>query len=119
TIDDTIGMKVQDSDVSGFRQAVILSSGHDFFFSGNKWHDNPGNPAGGGTFYVYYVNGGVFSSIGHPVTSLTIDSDKFSSNKTYFGVGSFSISTAGIRNADAIKGITIRHTIFQNNNTAA
>jgi hypothetical protein len=117
---DTDGVTLKNSDFSNFETGVALASGAHFRFIHNNSHDNPGqNSAKGIGYYIYYNNGGVATSIGHPVKDVVIDGGIIANNGGAIPGYGVVVVASTIRNSDVIDGILIQNSIFDNNKATA
>jgi hypothetical protein len=118
---DTSGIRFTNSDISNFENPSIVASGRNYYFSGNKWHNNPtvGTSKPAASLLFYYFNGKPYSSVGHPVQTVIIDGDIFRNNGTAPGVLALGIGAAAITNSDVIRGFTVANSLFDNNTDTA
>jgi hypothetical protein len=119
TIADTNGFRFVNSDISNFQNPAIISSGVNYYFSGNRWHDNPTTTEGSASILFYYFNGDTYSSVGHPIQSVIVNGDNFLNNGTARDVMALGIGASQIKNSDIMRGFTITNSIFSNNNDTA
>jgi hypothetical protein len=117
TITDTDGFRFINSDISNFENPAIISSGLNYYFSGNRWHDNP--TKGSASILFYYFNGNPYSSVGHPIQNVIVNGDNFLNNGTAGGVMALGIGASQINNSDIMRGFTVTNSLFSNNNDTA
>lgn len=71
---------------------------------GNKWHNNPGvaEAAGGVGGLIQYINGGPFSSVNHPPSSITVKRDIYANNGAAQAGAGILVGAAAITNVDEL-----------------
>jgi hypothetical protein len=102
-------------DASNFRKGWMINSGNFFFFSGNKWHDNPGlvskRDAGAGG-NVAHVEG---LSTGFSPGNIVVSGDVYANNGTAQPGSGILLGAGATSNGDIIKNVIISNSIFDNN----
>jgi hypothetical protein len=114
---DTDGVTIgPGNEASNFGSGWLIASGRNYNLIGNKWHNNPGvaGAAGGVGGLIQYINGGPFSSVDHPPSSITVKRDIYANNGAAQAGAGILIGAAAITNNDAIVGISV-HATFINN----
>ncbi|MFA5897762.1 MAG: hypothetical protein WC829_01485 [Hyphomicrobium sp.] len=103
---------------TNFATGTAISTGQNITFVGGAFEGNPGSSTVQGFgAYIYYTNGGSFSSVGYPAQKISFLGVKFESNgnATVGGAGLFFDATAST-NGDQIKDIAMTGCVFNNNN---
>lgn len=110
------GVNVRDSYATNFSTGAYVTAGSGYHFSGNLWYGNPG--AGGAKgigIFISYVASGTFTSVGTPPQNISIDGDKFIANGTGTAGYGVELDSSSIANTDAITGVAIGNSVFNNN----
>ena len=116
---DSEYVNVLNVNADNFNAGAAVSTGQNILFSGNTWHDNPGggNAAGIG-IYLYYTASGNFSSVGHPISNVTISGDRFVGNGSAVAGAGLLIDPSAIANSDAMSNISVSNSKFYNNTSS-
>jgi Pectate lyase superfamily protein len=116
---ETKGVFVHDVSASGFAVGAYITSGVNFRFSHNYWHDNPGiaNRAKGIGILISYIARGKYINEGFPVRNVVIDGDRFADNGMVTPGAAVWIDTRSVTNGDLLENITICNSVFSNNAT--
>lgn len=117
TLTETNGVTVTGFDVSNFDTGAYITTGKNYNFSGNVWHDNQGSGTTSKGLGMYILNNSAVSQ-GSPPSYITI-SDAFQNNgATVTGAG-IMLDTNGAAAGDITTGINITGSKFIGNNGPA
>ncbi len=112
---ETDDVHVENCEFSFFTEGGSITTGTNYTFSGNNWHDNPGRSGANsiGLLISYASN-----STGVPVTNVLI-SDTFENNGVTQAGTALYFNGSVISNSDVISGIIVTNCKFLNNASTA
>lgn len=116
-IEDTARVSIKHLRCSNFSTGVALASGSHIRIEQSSLCDNPGGGSAKGIgIYIFYNESGAYTSIGHPVTDVSIADNIICGNgATVPGYGLL-IDGSAIRNNDRISNIAVTKNVFADNN---
>ncbi|HIE4193309.1 MULTISPECIES: beta strand repeat-containing protein [Burkholderia] len=112
----TNGVTLTGFDASNFNTGAYVTTGSNYSFSGNRWHDNPGSGTTPG-YGMYIVNNNAVSA-GAPPMFVNV-ADTFENNGATVAGAGVMLDTSGANAGDVTTGINISRSVFHGNKGAA
>ena len=120
TINDTSNVTIANGHVTGFSTGWSIASGNGYSLSNNYWDTNPGTAsvAGFGGL-VNYIDGGNFTSVGHPPGNILVSGDHYIGNgNASGGGGGITVILPPAARGDTITGLSVNASFVGNQTNA-